>query len=92
MENLIPQIISIIPPSFIIIVIALYFLGEIIKTTNIPNKYIVFILLFFSIIFCVLIGGFNPNSFLYAIIIAGLPTYFDNIVDQLLKVIKDQDE
>ena len=43
MENIIPQISSVIPESFYIVALTLYALGQIIKSTAIPNKYIIFI-------------------------------------------------
>lgn len=90
MENIIPQISSVIPESFYIVALALYALGQIIKSTAIPNKYIIFILLGASILFSLMVGGVNINSIMYAIILTASPVFLDNIVKQTFRIYNSQ--
>ena len=88
MEQMIPQILSYIPESFYILIFVLYVIGFILKQSRIEDEYIIFIILFASLVFSVFLGGFNVNSIMYGILLTACPVFINNVVKQLGKSIE----
>lgn len=86
MEQMIPQIISFIPESFFIIIFVLYALGYIVKQSKVPDEFIIFIILGASLVFSCLLGGFNVNSIMYAILLTVCPVFIENVMKQIGKI------
>lgn len=80
MENLI----SFVPEQLLILVAAIYILGEGCKKyPALDNKYIPAVLLVFGIIFSVWILGFNPTSVLQGILCWGTAIGLNQTIKQL---------
>lgn len=71
----------------LIMIPVLYILGEMIKHTEVlSNKWIPVILLVISIGFTPLvINGYNPDTIVQAILVAGVTVFGDQLVKQLRK-------
>lgn len=67
-----------------VIIAALWFLGEIIKTTKVVNsRWIPFILLVVSLILTpAIIGGYNAYNIVIAVIVAGMSVFADQLLKQ----------
>ena len=86
----ISQIMDMIPKEFYIVAVALYVLGLILKKVEfIKDELIVFILLVVSILFTVWKGGLSADTFMYGVILAGVPVFVSNVLKQGGKLISD---
>ena len=82
MEN----IISFVPEQLIILVAAIYVLGEGCKMyPHLNNKYIPVVLLLFGVIFSTWILGLSPTSILQGILCWGTAIGLNQTIKQLLK-------
>lgn len=74
----------------LIMVPALWVIGEIIKYANaIDNKYIPVILLMFSLFLTpMLLGGYNAENIVQAILVAGASVFSDQLLKQLGKEVE----
>lgn len=74
----------------LIMVPALWVIGEIVKYTNaIDNKYIPLILLMFSLFLTpMLLGGYTPDNIVQAILVAGASVFSDQLLKQLNKEVE----
>ena len=79
------DILQLIPEQLILLVFAVYILGEGFKRSQINNKYIPLALLFFSTVFSSLIMGFNPTSVLPGILCWGTAVGINQTVKQMNK-------
>lgn len=69
------ELISFIPESLFIVIVAVYVLGVFFKSVEyIKNTEIPMLLLFFAIIFSMLIEGFNAGAVMQGIVCYGLST------------------
>lgn len=81
MEN----IISFVPEQLLLLVAAIYVLGEGCKKyNNLDNKYIPVVLLVFGVVFSIWILGLNPNSILQGILCWGTAIGLNQTIKQLL--------
>ena len=86
------DLVQFISSELMIVSVCCYILGIFIKNTNkIKDYYIPFLLLFFAIVFCLLINGFNANSVLQAIICVSLATLTNNLDKQSKKISNKED-
>lgn len=71
----------------LIMIPALYILGEIIKDTELlNNKWIPIVLLIISVILTpIVISGYTPDNIIQAVLITGVTVYGDQMVKQLQK-------
>ena len=82
------DIISYIIEEGLIMIPALYIIGEIIKFTGVlNNKWIPLTLLVFSILFTpLLLGGFTPDNIVQAVLVTGVTVLGDQLIKQSGKV------
>ena len=82
------DIISYIIEEGLIMIPALYIIGEIIKFTGVlNNKWIPLTLLVFSILFTpLLLGGFTPDNIVQAVLVTGVTVLGDQLIKQSRKV------
>ena len=82
------DIISYIIEEGLIIIPALYIIGEIIKFTGVlNNKWIPLTLLVFSLLFTpLLLGGFTPDNIVQAVLVTGVTVLGDQLIKQSGKV------
>ena len=82
------DIISYIIEEGLIMIPALYIIGEIIKFTGVlNNKWIPLTLLVFSLLFTpLLLGGFTPDNIVQAILVTGVTVLGDQLIKQSGKV------
>ena len=81
-------IISYIIEEGLIMIPALYIIGEIIKFTGVlNNKWIPLTLLVFSLLFTpLLLGGFTPDNIVQAVLVTGVTVLGDQLIKQSGKV------
>lgn len=82
------EIINFIIEEGLIMIPALYIIGEIIKLTgSLNNKWIPLTLLIFSLLFTpLLLGGFTPDNIVQAILVTGVTVLGDQLIKQSGKV------
>ena len=82
------DIINFIIEEGLIMIPALYIIGEIIKFTGVlNNKWIPLTLLVFSILFTpLLLGGFTPDNIVQAVLVTGVTVLGDQLIKQSGKV------
>ena len=82
------DIISYIIEEGLIMIPALYIIGEIIKFTGVlNNKWIPLTLLVFSLLFTpLLLGGFTPDNIIQAVLVTGVTVLGDQLIKQSGKV------
>ena len=82
------DIINFIIEEGLIMIPALYIIGEIIKFTAVlNNKWIPLTLLVFSILFTpLLLGGFTPDNIVQAVLVTGVTVLGDQLIKQSGKV------
>ena len=82
------DIISFIIEEGLIMIPALYIIGEIIKFTGVlNNKWIPLTLLVFSLLFTpLLLGGFTPDNIVQAVLVTGVTVLGDQLIKQSGKV------
>ena len=82
------DIINYIIEEGLIMIPALYIIGEIIKFTGVlNNKWIPLTLLVFSLLFTpLLVGGFTPDNIVQAILVTGVTVLGDQLIKQSGKV------
>ena len=82
------DIINFIIEEGLIMIPALYIIGEIIKFTGVlNNKWIPLTLLVFSILFTpLLLGGFTPDNIVQAVLVTGATVLGDQLIKQTGKV------
>ena len=82
------DIINFIIEEGLIMIPALYIIGEIIKFTGVLNsKWIRLTLLIFSLLFTpLLLGGFTPDNIVQAILVTGVTVLGDQLIKQSGKV------
>ena len=82
------DIISYIIEEGLIMIPALYIIGEIIKFTGVlNNKWIPLTLLVFSLLFTpLLLGGFTPDNIVQAVLVTGVTVLGDQLIKQSRKV------
>ena len=82
------DIISYIIEEGLIMIPALYIIGEIIKFTGVlNNKWIPLTLLVFSVLFTpLLLGGFTPDNIVQAVLVTGVTVLGDQLIKQSGKV------
>ena len=82
------DIINFIIEEGLIMIPALYIIGEIIKFTGVlNNKWIPLTLLVFSILFTpLLLGGFTPDNIVQAVLVTGATVLGDQLIKQSGKV------
>ena len=82
------DIISYIIEEGLIMIPALYIIGEIIKFTGVLNsKWIPLTLLVFSLLFTpLLLGGFTPDNIVQAVLVTGVTVLGDQLIKQSGKV------
>ena len=82
------DIINFIIEEGLIMIPALYIIGEIIKFTGVlNNKWIPLTLLVFSLLFTpLLLGGFTPDNIVQAILVTGVTVLGDQLIKQSGKV------
>jgi len=82
------DIISYIIEEGLIMIPALYIIGEIIKFTGVlNNKWIPLTLLVFSLLFTpLLLGGFTPDNIVQAVLVTGVTVLGDQLIKQTGKV------
>ena len=82
------DIISYIIEEGLIMIPALYIVGEIIKFTGVlNNKWIPLTLLVFSLLFTpLLLGGFTPDNIIQAVLVTGVTVLGDQLIKQSGKV------
>ena len=82
------DIINFIIDEGLIMIPALYIIGEIIKFTGVlNNKWIPLTLLVFSLLFTpLLLGGFTPDNIVQAILVTGVTVLGDQLIKQSGKV------
>lgn len=80
------DLIKYVSENMLIMIPVIYIIGMMIKgLDDIPDKFIPFILLVISIIFCLLVNGLNVNSVIQAVLIVGVATYTNQLVKQIQK-------
>ena len=82
------DIINFIIEEGLIMIPALYIIGEIIKFTGVlNNKWIPLTLLIFSVLFTpLLLGGFTPDNIVQAVLVTGVTVLGDQLIKQSGKV------
>lgn len=82
------DIINFIIEEGLIMIPALYIIGEIIKFTGVlNNKWIPLTLLVFSLLFTpLLLGGFTPDNIVQAVLVTGVTVLGDQLIKQSGKV------
>ena len=82
------DIINFIIEEGLIMIPALYIIGEIIKFTGVlNNKWIPLTLLVFSLLFTpLLLGGFTPDNIVQAVLVTGVTVLGDQLIKQAGKV------
>ena len=82
------DIINFIIEEGLIMIPALYIIGEIIKFTGVlNNKWIPLTLLVFSLLFTpLLLGGFTPDNIVQAVLVTGVTVLGDQLIKQTGKV------
>ena len=82
------EIINFIIEEGLIMIPALYIIGEIIKFTGVlNNKWIPLTLLVFSLLFTpLLLGGFTPDNIVQAVLVTGATVLGDQLIKQSGKV------
>ena len=82
------EIINFIIEEGLIMIPALYIIGEIIKFTGVlNNKWIPLTLLVFSLLFTpLLLGGFTPDNIVQAVLVTGVTVLGDQLIKQTGKV------
>ena len=82
------DIINFIIEEGLIMIPALYIIGEIIKFTGVlNNKWIPLTLLVFSLLFTpLLLGGFTPDNIIQAVLVTGVTVLGDQLIKQSGKV------
>ena len=82
------DIINFIIEEGLIMIPALYIIGEIIKFTGVlNNKWIPLTLLIFSLLFTpLLLGGFTPDNIVQAVLVTGVTVLGDQLIKQTGKV------
>ena len=82
------DIINFIIEEGLIMIPALYIIGEIIKFTGVlNNKWIPLTLLVFSLLFTpLLLGGFTPDNIVQAVLVTGVTVLGDQLIKQSRKV------
>ena len=82
------EIINFIIEEGLIMIPALYIIGEIIKFTGVlNNKWIPLTLLVFSLLFTpLLLGGFTPDNIVQAVLVTGVTVLGDQLIKQSGKV------
>ena len=82
------DIINFIIEEGLIMIPALYIIGEIIKFTGVlNNKWIPLTLLIFSILFTpLLLGGFTPDNIIQAVLVTGVTVLGNQLIKQSGKV------
>ena len=82
------DIINFIIEEGLIMIPALYIIGEIIKFTGVlNNKWIPLTLLVFSVLFTpLLLGGFTPDNIVQAVLVTGVTVLGDQLIKQSGKV------
>ena len=82
------DIISYIIEEGLIMIPALFIIGEIIKFTGVlNNKWIPLTLLVFSLLFTpLLLGGFTPDNIVQAVLVTGVTVLGDQLIKQSGKV------
>ena len=82
------DIINFIIEEGLIMIPALYIIGEIIKFTGVlNNKWIPLTLLVFSLLFTpLLLGGFTPDNIVQAVLVTGVTVLSDQLIKQSGKV------
>ena len=82
------DIINFIIEEGLIMIPALYIVGEIIKFTGVlNNKWIPLTLLVFSLLFTpLLLGGFTPDNIVQAVLVTGVTVLGDQLIKQSGKV------
>ena len=82
------DIISYIIEEGLIMIPALYIIGEIIKFTGVlNNKWIPLTLLIVSLLFTpLLLGGFTPDNIVQAVLVTGVTVLGDQLIKQSGKV------
>ena len=82
------DIINFIIEEGLIMIPALYIIGEIIKFTGVlNNKWIPLTLLIFSLLFTpLLLGGFTPDNIVQAVLVTGVTVLGDQLIKQSGKV------
>lgn len=81
------DVIDYIMDEALIMIPALFIIGEIIKhTTPLLNKWIPLILLITSLAFTpILIGSFSPDNIVQAVLIAGVTVFGNELIKQSVK-------
>ena len=82
------EIINFIIEEGLIMIPALYIIGEIIKFTGVlNNKWIPLTLLVFSLLFTpLLLGGFTPDNIVQSVLVTGVTVLGDQLIKQSGKV------
>lgn len=80
------ELLEFIPNELLIVIVATNVLGVFLKKfEGIKDKYIVPLLMIFSILFSMLICGFNTSSFLQGILSWGVAVGLNQTIKQTLK-------
>jgi hypothetical protein len=83
------EIISLIDSELIIVVVACWLIGGILKQTpKVPDWSIVYLLLVTAIVFSVWLTGFGPGALLQGILCAAVASYGYDFFKQTLKGLK----
>lgn len=69
----------------LILIPALYILGKVFKTSQLPDKYIPLVLLVIGVTLSMFLTGFNVQSFVQGILVTGAAVFTDQITKQLAK-------
>lgn len=69
----------------LILIPALYILGRVFKTSQLPDKYIPLVLLVIGITLSMFLTGFSVQSFVQGILVTGAAVFTDQITKQLAK-------
>lgn len=69
----------------LILIPALYILGRVFKTSQLPDKYIPLVLLVIGVTLSMFLTGFNVQSFVQGILVTGAAVFTDQITKQLSK-------
>lgn len=77
---------SYLDPKMLIVIVALWVFGSLLKTSPIvPDRWIVWVLTVISVVCSMLILGFNIQAFIEGIIAVGISVYGHQIVKQASK-------
>lgn len=87
------ELISFVPESLYIVAAAIWFIGHLLKKTDlIKDELIPFILMIISVVFVVFMQDFTANSILQGIMCTAVAVLGNNIIKQSNKLINSQDQ